>query len=75
MLTDAQKRANYKYRKKVYAQIAINIPIWKKDIIKEYATRNNKSINTYINIAIDRQLEIDGFKPQQAEKGKEDKNP
>lgn len=75
MLTDAQKRANYKYRKKTYSQIALNIPIWKKDIIKEYAEKNNTSINNYINIAIDRQLEKDGFDLQQAETGKEDKNP
>ena len=41
MLTDAQKRANYKYRKKTYSQIAVNIPIWKKDIIKEKITSQN----------------------------------
>lgn len=61
MLTEAQKRANTKYRKKVYEQIQVNVKSGKKDIIKEYATKAGFSINNYINTAIDRQLEKDGY--------------
>ena len=64
MLTEAQKRANMKYRKKVYEQIQINVKSGKKDIIKEYAIKAGFSINNYINIAIDRQLEKDGYTSQ-----------
>ena len=61
MLTEAQKRANYNYRKKVYEQITLNVKSGKKDIIKEYAKKTGFSINNYINTAIDRQLEKDGY--------------
>ena len=63
MITNAQKNAVAKYKKKVYEQIQLNLRKGKKDIIKEYALKAGFSINNYINIAIDRQLEKDGYKP------------
>ena len=67
MLTEAQKRANIKYRKKAYEQIQVNVKNGKRDIIKEYANKNGLSINNYINIAIDERLKKDGYTQAETE--------
>ena len=67
MVTQAQKEANTKWRKKVYDQIPINTPKGKREIIKEYALKRGITLNAYLNLAIDNQLKKDGFDPSESE--------
>lgn len=79
MISDAQKKATAKYQKKNYDTILIRMRKGKKQIIEKSAIKNNLPLNQYINYCIDKQLIIDGFKPQETETetetGKQDKNP
>ena len=63
MVRKSQLLATEKYNKKAYDNIRLRVKTGKKYIIEEYAKQNGFSINSYINIAIDRQLEKDGYKP------------
>ena len=58
-LTEAQKRANAKYVKKSYDQIALIVPKGDKETIKVHASYFDKSLNSFINRAIKETLEHD----------------
>lgn len=56
MVTEAQQRANIKYRKKAYDRLEVTIPKGKKEIIKDFAESNGESLNAFINRLIDEAL-------------------
>ena len=58
--SDARIRANNKYNEKAYDRINIAVSKGRKDIIKAHADKLGKSINSYVNNAIDEKLERDG---------------
>jgi len=60
-VSKAQQRAVIKYMKNNYDEIKIRVPKGKKDIIKEYASKNNESLNGFINRLILETIEKDGF--------------
>lgn len=62
-------KAVEKYNKNNYQEIKLRVKTGKKDIIEKYSKLVNTSINNYINMAIDNQLEKDGFKPDQEKDG------
>ena len=70
-ITKAQQDATTRYKNKVYDQIQFYVDKGKRNIIKDYATRNGLSQNQYINLAIDNQLKKDGFDPSEREPDKE----
>ena len=71
MQSKAHIKASEKYNKKAYTQIQIRVKKGKKEIIEKYSKMMNTSINNYINKAIDCQLAIDGYKPDQEKDGQE----
>lgn len=54
---NAQTRAKNKYNAKVYDSLRIVVPKGKKDIIKAYAESKGKSINGFVNEAIDEKMQ------------------
>ena len=57
--SDARIRANNRYNEKAYDRINIAVPKGKKEIIQTHAKEQGKSLNGYINEAIDNQMERD----------------
>lgn len=55
--SDARIRANNKYNEKAYDRINIAVPKGKKAIIQAQADSEGKSLNGYINEAIDEKME------------------
>lgn len=53
---NAQTRAKNKYNAKVYDSLRIVVPKGKKDIIKAFAESKGKSINSFVNEAIDEKM-------------------
>ena len=54
--TEAQKEATARYNKKAYDRIDIIVPKGKRAIIKNYARKQGKSTNRFINDAIDKAM-------------------
>ncbi len=52
----AQQRATNKYIAKAYDRINLTVAKGKKDIIQAYAEAQGKSVNAYINLAIDEKM-------------------
>ena len=58
--SDAQKEATARYNKKAYDFISVVVPKGKRKRIAEYAASQGKSMNRFINDAIDAQLRAGG---------------
>lgn len=54
--TEAQKEATARYNKRAYDRIDIIVPKGKRAIIKDYAQKQGKSTNRFINDAIDKAM-------------------
>ena len=54
--TEAQKEATARYNKKAYDRIDIIVPKGKRAIIKDFAKKQGKSANRFINDAIDKAM-------------------
>lgn len=50
----------YKYQKKVYDRIAINVKSGDKDRLQDHATAQGLSLNAWIRGAINQRLEAEG---------------
>lgn len=55
----AQTRAKNKYNAKTYDSLRIVVPKGKKELIKEYAEKQGKSINGFVNEAISEKIKAD----------------
>ena len=58
-ISEAQKRASRKYNEKAYDRIELKVPKGKKAVIKDFAEKQNKSVNGFVNEAIDEKMERD----------------
>lgn len=58
-ISEAQKRASRKYNEKAYDRIELKVPKGKKAVIKGFAEKQNKSVNGFVNEAIDEKMERD----------------
>lgn len=56
-LTEAQKRANIKYKEKSIKRIPLDVQKEKYEAIKAAAEAVGESVNGYIKTAIDRRIE------------------
>ena len=56
--SDAQKEATARYNKKAYDRIDVIVPKGKRQIIKDFAASQGKSLNRFICDAIDYQMNI-----------------
>ena len=54
---NAQTRAKNKYAKKTYDDLRIQVKKGKKDVIRAFADKQGKSINGFVNEAIDEKIE------------------
>ena len=54
--TEAQKEATARYNKKAYDRIDIIVPKGKRELIKNFARKQGKSTNKFINEAIDKAM-------------------
>lgn len=54
--SDAQKEATARYNKKKYDRIDVVVPKGKRQIIKDFAAKQGKSLNRFICDAIDYQM-------------------
>ncbi len=54
--SDAQKEATARYNKKAYDRIDVVVPKGKRQIIKDFAASQGKSLNRFICDAIDYQM-------------------
>ena len=54
--SDAQKEATARYNKKAYDFISVVVPKGKRKRIADYAASQGKSMNRFINDAIDAQM-------------------
>lgn len=54
--SDAQKEATARYNKKAYDRIDVVVPKGKRQIIKDFAAAQGKSLNRFICDAIDEQM-------------------
>ena len=54
--SDAQKEATARYNKKAYDFISVVVPKGKRKQISDYAASQGKSMNRFINDAIDAQM-------------------
>lgn len=58
--TEAQKEATARYNKKAYDRIDVIVPKGKRKVIKDFAQKQGKSTNRFINDAIDKAMEKKG---------------
>lgn len=58
MVTAAQKKATQKYNKANYERIEIVVKKGKKEDLKQYAKKQNKSLNSFIIECINSQCNI-----------------
>ena len=56
-LSEARKRATYKYISKAYDRIVLNLPRGERDRIKTAAAEVGESVNAYIKRAISAQMQ------------------
>jgi len=61
-ISEARKKANAKYNAKAYEQIQIRVQKGKKSDIQAFAEKQGKSINGFINEAIDEKIKRDSDK-------------
>lgn len=61
-LSEAQKKANAKYKNKNIKRIPLDVQKEKYEEIKAAAEQANESVNGYIKKSIDERLEKDFFK-------------
>ena len=54
--SEAQKEATARYNKKTYDRIDVVVPKGKRQIIKDFAASQGKSLNRFIFDAIDYQM-------------------
>jgi predicted HicB family RNase H-like nuclease len=54
--TEAQKEATARYNKKAYDRIDVIVPKGKREVIKNFARKQGKSTNRFINEAIDKAM-------------------
>ena len=54
--SDAQKEATARYNKKAYDRIDVIVPKGKRQIIKDYAAAQGKSLNRFILDAVEEQM-------------------
>ncbi|HIR65210.1 MAG TPA: antitoxin [Candidatus Faecousia faecigallinarum] len=54
--SEVQKEATARYNKKAYDRISIVVPKGKRQVIADFAKRQGKSVNRFINDAIDIQM-------------------
>lgn len=57
----SQTRAKNKYNAKTYDNLRIVVPKGKKDVIKAFAESKGKSINGFVNEAIDEKMKRDSL--------------
>ena len=62
MISEAQKKAVAKYNAKSYDRIELKVPKGKKQIIKDFADSRGKSLNGFVNEAIDEKMSREGEK-------------
>lgn len=55
--TEAQKEATARYNKKAYDKICLVVKKGKRQVISDFAKARGKSMNGFINEAIDRAME------------------
>ena len=58
-ITDAQKKANMKYREKAIKRIPLDVPKNKYESVKAHAESRGESVNGFIKRAIDETMERD----------------
>ena len=58
-MNEKKKRNQYKFDKEKYDHIHLQTPKGKKEIIKFHAEKQGKSLNAFVNEAIDNQIERD----------------
>lgn len=58
--TEAQKQATARYNKKAYDRIDVIVPKGKRKVIKDFAQKQGKSTNRFINDAIDKAMKEKG---------------
>lgn len=68
----AQQKAVHKYVKNNYDRIELTVPKGKKEQIKTAAESAGKSLNGYVNHAINEQLKKDGFTEMQKQSNNEE---
>ena len=54
----SQKDATARYNKKAYDRINVVVPKGKRELIKEFAASQGKSLNRFICDAIDEQMNV-----------------
>ena len=54
--SDAQKEATARYNKKAYDRIDVIVPKGQRQVIKDFAASQGKSLNKFINDAIAAQM-------------------
>lgn len=54
--SDAQKEATARYNKKAYDRIDVIVPKGKRQVIKDFAASQGKSLNKFICDAIEQQM-------------------
>ena len=58
-ISPAQRRAVAKYNAANYDRVELRLPKGKKDVLQKHVRSRNESVNSFINRAIDNQLEKD----------------
>ena len=58
-ISKAQQKAVNKYVREKYDKLLLTMPKGRKDIIKAHAESQGESVNSFINRAIDNQMERD----------------
>lgn len=56
--SDAQKEATARYNKKAYDRIDVIVPKGKRQIIKDFAASQGKSLNRFILDAVEKEMNI-----------------
>lgn len=54
--SDAQKEATARYNKKAYDRIDVIVPKGKRQIIKDFAANQGKSLNRFILDAVEKEM-------------------
>lgn len=62
--SDAQKEATARYNKKAYDRIDVIVPKGKRQMIKDFAASQGKSLNRFICDAIDSQMNAAAEEPE-----------
>ena len=56
--SDAQKEATARYNKKAYDRIDVIVPKGQRQIIKDFAASQGKSLNRFILDAVEKEMNI-----------------